>query len=86
MEGACHCRFQSGLIGLLTIRPFLEGFVRQHVSAIPNVQIRDHCDVDGIMHSPDNCRVQGALLKGESLAAELVVDASGRGSQSPQWA
>jgi 2-polyprenyl-6-methoxyphenol hydroxylase-like FAD-dependent oxidoreductase len=85
MEGACHCRFQSGLIGLLMSRPFLEGFVRERLRAITNVWIRDNEDICGLLSSADKSRVQGVLLKGEALAADLVVDTSGRGSQSPQW-
>ena len=85
MEGACHCRFPSGLIGLLMSRPFLEAFVRERVRAIPNIRIRHRQDVCGLMASPDNARVQGVLLPTQALPADLVVDASGRGSQSPQW-
>ena len=85
MEGGCHARFQSELVGLLMSRPFLEGFVRERVRALPNVCIRDTGDVAGIVPSHDKTRVAGVLLNGEPLAADLVVDASGRGSQSPQW-
>jgi 2-polyprenyl-6-methoxyphenol hydroxylase-like FAD-dependent oxidoreductase len=85
MEGACHCRFQSGLDGLLVSRPFLEGFVRERVRALPNVAIRDQEDVRGLLPSEDKVRVQGVLLKDKALPADMVVDASGRGSRSPQW-
>ncbi len=85
MEGACHTRFRSELVGLLMTRPFLEGFIRERVRALPNVCIRDKADIGGIVPTPDNSRVTGILVDGEALAANLVVDASGRGSQSPQW-
>jgi hypothetical protein len=68
IEGACHCRFQSGLIGLLMSRPFLEGFVRQRVRALPNVRIRDNQDISGLVPSADKTRVMGVVLKDEALA------------------
>jgi 2-polyprenyl-6-methoxyphenol hydroxylase-like FAD-dependent oxidoreductase len=85
VEGGCHCRFPSGLVGLLMSRPLLEGVVRERVRALPNVRFRDNEDIGGIVHSADKTRVQAVLLKGGALAADLVVDASGRGSQSPRW-
>jgi 2-polyprenyl-6-methoxyphenol hydroxylase-like FAD-dependent oxidoreductase len=85
MEGGCHCRFSSGLVGLMMSRPLLEGFVRERVRALPNVRFFDNEEVSGIVPSPDKARIQGVLLKGGPLAADLVVDASGRGSKSPRW-
>ena len=71
-------------------RPFLEQHVRACLVARSNVQILDACDV---MHlTTDGERITGVVLRhrrGEphedELAADLVVDASGRGSRAPQW-
>jgi len=85
LEGACHCRFDSGLVGLLMSRPFFESFVRERVRALPNVRFRQGQEVRGITASPDNRRVTGVALAGETLSAGLVMDTCGRGSHSPQW-
>ncbi len=52
----------------------------------------DRCDVVGLATTPDNRRVSGArvLRRADSsaeevLLADLVVDASGRGSRTPAW-
>jgi 2-polyprenyl-6-methoxyphenol hydroxylase-like FAD-dependent oxidoreductase len=42
MEGACHCRFSSGLEGLLMSRPFLESAVRERVRRLKNVRFLDN--------------------------------------------
>lgn len=85
MEGACLSRFTSGIDGLLMSRPFLEGAVRKRVLALPNVQARENCDVEGLEATPGHSRVTGIKIAGQSLSADLVVDASGRGSHTPQW-
>jgi 2-polyprenyl-6-methoxyphenol hydroxylase-like FAD-dependent oxidoreductase len=84
-EGSCHARFTSGLDGLLMSRPFLEGAVRTRVLGLSNVLVRQNCDVAGLAASEDNRRVIGVKAAEEVLAADLVIDATGRGSHSPQW-
>lgn len=84
-EGACLSRFASGLEGLLMTRPFLEGMVRNRVHAIPNVRMRDNCDVQGLAASADRSRVTGIQVNDEVLPADLVIDATGRGSRTPKW-
>ena len=83
-EGGCHVQFASGLDGLLMSRPFLEGRLRSRVLGLANVQNRQGCDVAGLA-SDDNRRVVGIRTAGEVLSADLVIDATGRGSHSPQW-
>jgi 2-polyprenyl-6-methoxyphenol hydroxylase-like FAD-dependent oxidoreductase len=83
LEGGCHARFASGLDGLLVSRPFLEGMVRERVRELANVQFRDNLEVSGLMASADKSRVTGVVIGREALAADPVVDASGRGSHSP---
>ncbi|MGH7598849.1 MAG: FAD-dependent oxidoreductase [bacterium] len=84
-EGACLARRASGLEGLLMSRPFLENFVRQRVLNLSNVVTRQDCRVDGLTASEDRRRVTGIRQNGEVLSVELVVDATGRGSRTPQW-
>jgi 2-polyprenyl-6-methoxyphenol hydroxylase-like FAD-dependent oxidoreductase len=70
-------------------RPFLEWNVRRRLRGIPNVTILEGYDVVGLTSTPDRERVTGARLVsrdggGETtLTADLVVDATGRGSRTP---
>lgn len=78
-------RFKSGLDGLCASRPLLEGTVRDRVKSLPNVLLCENCQVQALIGTSDNSRVTGVKLGGETLSADLVVDAMGRGSRSPQW-
>jgi 2-polyprenyl-6-methoxyphenol hydroxylase-like FAD-dependent oxidoreductase len=81
-----------GLRGLHVSRPLLEDRVRARVRAIGNVELIDRADVAGLATSPDRSAVTGVrVIRGrdgsaeERLDADLVVDASGRGSRTPRW-
>ena len=84
-EGGCLNRVESGLNGLLVSRPFLEGMVRARVKALPRIQILESTHVDGLAVSPDRHRVTGIKVGSDVLQADLVVDATGRGSHSSEW-
>jgi 2-polyprenyl-6-methoxyphenol hydroxylase-like FAD-dependent oxidoreductase len=84
LEGGCHTRFQSGLEGLLMSRPFLECAIRERVRRMPNVQFRENTEVHGLVTSEQG-RVVGARVGTETVGCDLLVDAAGRGSHSPQW-
>jgi 2-polyprenyl-6-methoxyphenol hydroxylase-like FAD-dependent oxidoreductase len=73
-------------------RPFLEQYVRRFLAARANVRFIDRCEVNRLCATADHTRVIGVSLvhhsperHEEDLAADLVVDASGRGSRAPQW-
>ena len=72
-------------------RPFLEYHVRRRVSALPNVTLLEDHDVAGLTSTSDHGRITGVRTvdrcsRDESvLAADLVVDATGRGSRMPVW-
>jgi hypothetical protein len=77
---------------LCASRPFLEGHLRARLRSLPNVKFIERCDVVGLATTPDGRRVNGARVlrradgsAEESMSADLVVDASGRGSRSPAW-
>jgi 2-polyprenyl-6-methoxyphenol hydroxylase-like FAD-dependent oxidoreductase len=82
---------RTGLVGLGVSRPLLEGRVRARVRALPNVDFLDGCDIVGLAATPDGRRVTAARVLRQADAAEqvldadLVVDATGRGSRSPAW-
>ncbi len=90
--GLWKARFPSGITGYSQSRPFLEGHVRNCLAARANVRFLDGCEVTGLCANADHTRVTGVQLRHrdgehcqEHLAADFVVDASGRGSQAPQW-
>lgn len=73
-------------------RPCLEGYVRGRVRALPGVDFAERCDVLGFATTPDGAAVTGARVirradssPEEVLGADLVVDATGRGSRTPRW-
>ena len=81
---------RTGLMLLCASRPFLEGHVRARVRALPNLRFLEASEVVGLTTTPDGRRVTGArvLRRGDAeelLGADLVVDASGRGSRAPGW-
>ena len=76
-----------GLRGVLCSRPFLEERIRARVLALPQVQFR-HAAASGLTASADNRRVTGVRIlpdggQESALLADLVVDATGRGSRTP---
>ena len=84
-EGACLAHAQSGLRGLAMTRPFLEANVRERVLALPNVRSRANTTVERLAFNNGSGRVTGVQIDGQELAADLTVDATGRGSRSPEW-
>jgi 2-polyprenyl-6-methoxyphenol hydroxylase-like FAD-dependent oxidoreductase len=82
----------SGLVVLSASRPCLEAHVRARVRSLPRVTFADQRDVLGLVSTPDRDRVIGARLipradggTEETVHADLVVDATGRGSRLPLW-
>ncbi len=91
-SGGYHQPGASDLAGVGVSRPTLEAVVRARVLALPNVQAVEDGNVLGLTATADNSRVTGVRLidrqagNGEqTMMADLVVDASGRGSRSPAW-
>jgi len=72
-------------------RDLLESLLRRRVRAIPQVEFVEETDVRGLIATPDGRRVQGVKISNAAgaerslLDADLVVDASGRGSRAPRW-
>jgi 2-polyprenyl-6-methoxyphenol hydroxylase-like FAD-dependent oxidoreductase len=91
-RGLQLCPAPSDLRSVSVSRPLLEGCIRERVWALGNVRVVDRCDVAGLATTPDGQRVRGVrMIRGadgsaeEVLEADLVVDATGRGSRSPVW-
>ena len=79
-------------LSLASSRPLLEHMVRRHLSRYPRVQMIEGMEVTGLKTDGQQRRVRGVELRSRGasaqrreLAASLVLDASGRRSQAPQW-
>src|SRR6185503_7306145 len=87
--GGYKARFASGLRRPFMSRALLEHELRRRVRALPNVRIREGCGVEGFVPSEDRSRIMGVWFRAnggtmvESLGADLIVDATGRGSRTP---
>lgn len=82
----------SGLTLLCVSRPTLEAAVRRRVADLPQVTLLGERDIVGLLASPDGDAVVGARVIAradgsaeERLAADVVIDATGRGSRLPGW-
>lgn len=89
-HGHDKAKFDSGRRGLLVSRVLLESAVRDCVRALPGVQVLARHHVRELLVSPDLTQVTGvrASLPGadpHDFVADLVVDATGRASRSPDW-
>lgn len=87
-NGAWKDRYHSGFYIYCVSRPLLEWTIRQRLSSLGNVRILDQSPAERLITTGDRRIVSGVELSGEyaqNLAAELVVDAGGRGSRLPQW-
>jgi 2-polyprenyl-6-methoxyphenol hydroxylase-like FAD-dependent oxidoreductase len=82
--GAVAPAATTGLDLVSVSRPLLETTLRRRVAALRNVSIRTRTAVSGLYG--DATRVAGAVLDdGTRVAADLVVDCSGRGTRSDRW-
>ena len=82
--GAAWNPVSTGLPFVSMSRPLLEHMVRQRVSTLANVTIRDGTAVSAL--TGEDGQVTAVVLDGsETLAADLVVDCTGRGSRSDRW-
>jgi 2-polyprenyl-6-methoxyphenol hydroxylase-like FAD-dependent oxidoreductase len=81
--GRCP-RYRSSVVTRPSSRALLEWRVRRRVAALAGVTLRAGAAVDGLAWEGE--RVAGVRLAfGGEVAAALVVDASGRRSQAPEW-
>jgi 2-polyprenyl-6-methoxyphenol hydroxylase-like FAD-dependent oxidoreductase len=89
--------FHSALEGLAFSRPLLENALFRRVRSMPQVQILDGRDVVGLITDDQKTEVTGIRIQQrgkadggadhpiQELAADLVVDVSGRSSKMPDW-
>ena len=87
--GFWKVHFDSGITGMLLTRPYLECQIAERVRARSNVRILEAA-VDELAFDSDRKRVTGVRIRSQVigssvLTADLTIDASGRGSHTPQW-
>lgn len=83
---------QLGLEGMSLSRPFLEWHVRRYVTNLPNITLLDETAAEEPLTNDNHSRITGIEVTrrskdaaSESIEADLIVDASGRGSATPKW-
>jgi 2-polyprenyl-6-methoxyphenol hydroxylase-like FAD-dependent oxidoreductase len=78
---------RTGIEGILLSRPLLEDQVRRRVLAFPRVRAVPGVAAEPVLHGGrvTGVRLDGNGRAGEVLTADLVVDATGRGSHTPAW-
>lgn len=90
-QGGYSLNYYAGIEVVFVSRPMLETLIRRRVLALPNVTLRAGCAVEGLLTTPDRGQITGVMLhdrqqdQRQTLAADLVVDATGRGSPMPKW-
>ncbi len=87
-------RFPSGMVTHFSSRALLEFVLRQRLSQNPKVEFLTGHDATGLVADSGKTRITGVQFRlreqgradhsGE-IQADLVVDASGRESKTPQW-
>lgn len=82
-------RFNSGITTFTCTRNLLEKTLRDEIKIIPNIEIIQGTQVTGLISDPSNTRVLGVRCttsdKKFELKADLIVDASGRKTNTPNW-
>ncbi|MFQ5911938.1 MAG: FAD-dependent oxidoreductase [Nitrospinota bacterium] len=91
-SGGYRLQFESGLASALMSRPFLEWQIRRRVLALSNVTVLDQSTVTALLTTADGGRVTGVRTlhqveksREAALTADLVIDATGRGSAGLKW-
>ncbi|MFF3572850.1 NAD(P)/FAD-dependent oxidoreductase [Nocardia jiangxiensis] len=79
---------ETGLVTLLASRPLLEWGLRRRAAALPEVRFRESVAAHGLVAVAG--RITGVLVSesgghAQAVAADLVVDCTGRASRAPEW-
>lgn len=83
-------RFPSDLVSRACTRNLLETVIRQRLVKYSPVEFLEATQVTGLLANLGNTTVTGVKIQDSNgivveLAAQLVLDASGRSSKAPQW-
>lgn len=81
-SGGWKKRFDSGFTMQCQSKGFLELYVRQRLAQVPNVTFMENAKVEG--YATRDQRITGIhFANGSTLEADLIIDASGRNSETP---
>jgi len=78
----------SEIVSFTCSRPLLEWIVRDFILQIDNIEIIQETRVKNLIYNCDNNKITGVELdskENKNLSAQLILDASGRGSNAPRW-
>ncbi|HEX4949552.1 MAG TPA: FAD-dependent monooxygenase [Blastocatellia bacterium] len=87
-------RYRSGQEFMSFTRDLLDWVLRRRMQTLPNVRFVEGCDVTGLVTDASEKNVTGITMRRRganadhtttTVAADFVVDASGRGSKASQW-
>ena len=83
-------RFQSGIYTYGCTRSLIETLIRERLCEFTQVQFEDKQQVLGLVTDPSRKAIIAVNSRSrdgfeQQIPAQLVVDASGRGSKAPQW-
>ncbi len=90
--GGYRAQFKIGFPAITMSRLLLESLIRERVLALPNIKLLDRTTVKELQANPMLDRIIGIKIDrygtenhADLLTADLIVDATGRASRSPQW-
>ncbi len=84
-------RFYSGLVSYTCSRNLLEYVIRRRLAANPQIHWYTGSDACGLIGDQSHSGISGVMVYSRSTAArealygDLIVDASGRNSRTPEW-
>lgn len=88
-RGRWKRRFTTGIETDYCTRGLIDAVIRERVTANPRIALRSGVRITGLLRHDDRFAVAGvsAIVGGkpQELRGDLVIDASGRGSQSSNW-
>jgi 2-polyprenyl-6-methoxyphenol hydroxylase-like FAD-dependent oxidoreductase len=89
-------RAQPHFVDLLAVpatAPVMERYIRDRTQALPQVSFLEQHEILGLTASPDHSQITGVRVQKtgttpqpeQTITADLVIDATGRGSRTPLW-
>ncbi len=92
IHGGYRAQFKIGFPAITMSRVLLESLIRERVLALPNIKLLDRTTVKELQSTPTLDRIIGIKVEqygtenqSTIITADLIIDATGRGSSSPQW-
>lgn len=91
MLGQWRAKFTSAIVNVACSRPLLESVIHSRLVAHPKVTFIQESEAVGLLVDESKMHVAGVRVRSRKdqtvseIKAELVVDASGRDSDTPRW-